>query len=263
MPTSVPSLRPGDVIHSELPVPKYYQIEQILLSYIESGEWKAGQQIPIEEELQTHFRVSRSVVRQAVHNLEVRGLLWRGPGKGTFVAARKNPSILIPNLLSFHEDAVIQGHQPSTSILAKTVAPCPEDVAHWLEVPVNSAVLFVRRRRFVDGTPLMVGNTWVRVDLVPDLVRYDLTDKSLYQAIEQMCKAEITHGRRILEATLVDGEDAALLDVQPGAPVTLLRGVGYLPDSTPVEYSVFKYRGDRACFEVELGRKHTQKGLKK
>jgi GntR family transcriptional regulator, N-acetylglucosamine utilization regulator len=255
MATSNSSFQPTDIIVKDLPLPKYYQIEQILLRYIESGEWLPGQQIPIEEMIQAHFQVSRSVVRQAINNLENRGLLWRGPGKGTFVAERKVLR-LIQSFASFHEDVLDHGSIPTTTVLRQDVILCPENVAHWLKVPLATPVLHLHRLRFVDDESHMVSHSYVRLDRCKGLEREEFTDKSLFQLIEEKYNLEITGGRRMVEATTAGVEEAQLLGISTGAPLLLLRGISHLKDGTPIEYSVAKYRGDRAVFDVELVRHH-------
>ncbi|RPH49402.1 MAG: FadR family transcriptional regulator [Desulfobacteraceae bacterium] len=53
-----------------------------------SGQFKSGERIPTERELTEHFQVSRVVVREAVRELEIRGLvkILQGPTGGAYVA---------------------------------------------------------------------------------------------------------------------------------------------------------------------------------
>jgi GntR family transcriptional repressor for pyruvate dehydrogenase complex len=50
-----------------------------------SGHLKTGDRLPPERELCKEFRVSRPVLREAIRNLEQRGLLDVQPGRGIFV----------------------------------------------------------------------------------------------------------------------------------------------------------------------------------
>lgn len=49
------------------------------------GELEPGERIPSERELAGHLGVSRVSIRQALHELENRGLIDRRPGRGTIV----------------------------------------------------------------------------------------------------------------------------------------------------------------------------------
>lgn len=57
-----------------------------LEAMIVSGELEAGSRLPPERELAEQLSVSRASLRQALHDLEVRGLIDRRPGRGTIVS---------------------------------------------------------------------------------------------------------------------------------------------------------------------------------
>jgi GntR family transcriptional regulator, arabinose operon transcriptional repressor len=70
---------------------------------IESGRWKAGEQLPSELELVRTFGVSRITVTRAVRDLCQAGLVERLPGSGTFIRqagsrASHSFGLLIPDL---------------------------------------------------------------------------------------------------------------------------------------------------------------------
>lgn len=64
---------------------KYRQLADKIKSDILAGEFKPGQQIPIEDELIKIFAMSRNTVRQAIKLLVNDGYLIKIPGNGTFV----------------------------------------------------------------------------------------------------------------------------------------------------------------------------------
>jgi GntR family transcriptional repressor for pyruvate dehydrogenase complex len=57
-----------------------------LKTQIERGAWRPGDRLPTEAQLSTTHGVSRSVVREAVHQLKSQGLLRSRQGSGVFVA---------------------------------------------------------------------------------------------------------------------------------------------------------------------------------
>ncbi|HRR91935.1 MAG TPA: GntR family transcriptional regulator, partial [bacterium] len=70
------------------PIPLYYQLKEILLDLIKSGELEGGR-LPTEEELSTKYSVSRGTVRKALAELESEGLIVTEAGRGTFVVKPK------------------------------------------------------------------------------------------------------------------------------------------------------------------------------
>jgi GntR family transcriptional repressor for pyruvate dehydrogenase complex len=71
-------------------------ITEQLESMIIDGRLLAGQQLPPERELAERFAVSRPSLREAIQNLEARGLLLRKQGGGTFVKRNLTASVTDP-----------------------------------------------------------------------------------------------------------------------------------------------------------------------
>jgi DNA-binding FadR family transcriptional regulator len=62
-----------------------------LRDYVANGRWAVGDPLPPQVELAQRFRVSRSVLREAVAALKAEGLLTSRRGAGVFVAAPAPP----------------------------------------------------------------------------------------------------------------------------------------------------------------------------
>ena len=104
--------RPGTIpgtIDKASPVPYYYQLLQLLERGIASGAFAPGEKIPTEAALCEHYDVSRTVVRQALSDLDRTGLVTRHKGKGTFVASPKVSEFVAQSLTSLHEDLSARG----------------------------------------------------------------------------------------------------------------------------------------------------------
>ena len=66
--------------------PLYMQAAGQLRLKIENRQWQPGEQIPIIEDLQQEFGLSRATIREALDMLEREGLIERHRGRGTFVS---------------------------------------------------------------------------------------------------------------------------------------------------------------------------------
>ncbi len=81
-------------INKHAPMPIYQQILNEIRTRIASGEWPIDTQLPTEAELEVMLQVSRVTIRQALSAAVEEGLIFRTPGKGTFVSSRENSATM-------------------------------------------------------------------------------------------------------------------------------------------------------------------------
>ena len=236
------------------PVPFYAQLLELLRSSIKQGVWTEGDQLPGEHALCESYAVSRTVVRQALGELEAEGLIVRYKGKGAFVAEPKIIESLAQKLTGFHQDMSERGHRPVTQVLTQEVIPAPAKIARHLEIPAETPVVHLHRLRFVQDEPILLVNSYLPHALCPGLEQVDFREQSLYAYLEQTYGLIIARGRRRIGAVVADADEARLLQITQGAPLVLLDSVSYLEDNTPIESYHAVHRGDRSQFEVELVR---------
>lgn len=249
-----PELDSVEAIQKDSPLPLYFQLKELLRHEIESGRWQPGHRIPSEAELCQAFDISRSVVRQALRELEYQGLLYREQGKGTFVAQPKISESLMQDLSGFYEDMVAKGLTPVTKVLRQEVQPADKKTANYLQIKPDDKVIVIERLRSVGSEPITLVTTYLPYDICPDLIDEDLGSQSLYALLEKKHGFELSHGRRTIEAVAANQYEAQLLGVEEGAPLVLLDSVSYLRDGRPIEYFHAVHRGDRSRFEVEVVR---------
>jgi GntR family transcriptional regulator len=236
------------------PVPYYLQVIDTLRAQIRDGQRTPGEQIPGEFELCQAFNVSRTVIRQALHELTREGLIIRQKGRGTFVAQPKIREGFFQKLTGFYQDMVARGYQPMTRVLKQEVTGATPQVAEMLRIPLRTPVIVIERLRFIEDEPIVYVTTYLPHARCPELLQADLTDQSLYALLEAQFGIFITHGRRSIEAIAAGKDEAALLRVKRGAPLIRLESTSYESDGAPVEYYQALHRGDRSRFEVELVR---------
>jgi GntR family transcriptional regulator len=241
-------------INFSSPIPYYAQLSAILKAQISAGAWQPGEQIPGEPELCKIFAVSRTVVRQALDELEQEKLIQRRKGKGTFVAMPKISESLAQKLTGFYQDMVARGFHPLTQVLHQRVVEADELIAAHLEIAAGTRVVDIKRLRSVDNVPVQLVTTYIPYQLCPSLAEVDLTNRSLYEYLEHACGLFIARGRRYIEAVAAGETDARLLQVERGAPLVQLESISFLENGAPVEYYHALHRGDRSRFEIELVR---------
>ena len=135
------------------PLPLYHQLKQLLADRIQRGEWKPGDLVPGEHELQDTFHLSRTTVRQAMQELEREGFVTRHRGRGTFVAQPRAVHSPEPKA-SVSDFLLAQGIKPGWRVLTSGSEPAPLDVAARLQIDPGALAFCSRRLRLADDAPL-------------------------------------------------------------------------------------------------------------
>jgi len=241
-----------NIIDHSSPLPYYFQLKELLIEEIKKGRLKPGQQIPSEFKLCEQFRVSRTVVRQAISSLVQNGYLNREKGRGTFVTKPKITENLFQNLTGSYEDMLARGIKLVTKVLEQTKWEADSEILKRLKLEPGEPVIKIKRLRFISSEPIALVTTYLPYKICPPLLEENLTNQSLYGVLEEKYALRIAHGRRSLEAVSADRQTAALLGVKVGTPLMLLNSISYLADGRPIEYFSALHRGDRSKFVVSL-----------
>lgn len=72
-------------IDKDHPLPRHFQVRQILQEMVDSGHWESGEKIPAETDIAASLGVSKMTVNKAILALTSAGLFYREVGRGTFV----------------------------------------------------------------------------------------------------------------------------------------------------------------------------------
>jgi GntR family transcriptional regulator len=241
-----------DAINFDSHIPYYIQLMDIIREKVQQKAWTAGDQIPGEKDLCEHYQVSRTVVRQALRELEFEGVICRHKGKGTFISPPKISEGLVQKLTGFYQDMVERGLKPVTKVLHQQVIPASDKIAGFLSIEPGEEVIDIQRLRFVGEEPIQMVTTYIPYKICPTLANVDLTNRSLYEYLQTECGIFIAKGKRYVEAVLANETEAELLGIERGAPLLMLDSISFSETGVPVEYYHALHRGDRSRFEVEL-----------
>jgi GntR family transcriptional regulator len=234
-------------------VPRYYEIEQALRARV--AALRPDDPLPSDAMLCEEFGVSRMTARNAVQRLAQEGLVYRVPGRGTFVA---EPPVhrQAGSLLSFTEEMRRRGRVPSSRVLAVGVREPGPAEASRLQLGPEALVVAVRRVRVADEEPMAIEEAVFPATVAALIERADLEHHSLHDTLVASGHVP-TMGRARLGAEAAGADDAALLDVPPGSPLLVEKRVIHDQDGRPLELCESRYAGDRygldVQFDVELG----------
>ena len=181
--------------------PRYYEIEQSLRARV--AELEPDAPLPSESQLCEEFGVSRMTARAAVQRLVQDGLVYRVPGRGTFVATA-GANRTASHILSFSDEMRRKGRSPSSRVIERRERRATEEERRRLGV---SNVVVLRRVRLADGKPLAVERAVFPADRVAPALDADLDRESLFRALASAGLVP-TRGSAALAAEAATAEDA-------------------------------------------------------
>ncbi|MHB8806194.1 MAG: GntR family transcriptional regulator [Anaerolineaceae bacterium] len=241
-------------INFDSPIPYYIQIKEKIKEQIDSGLLKYGDQLPGEPILCTLFSVSRTVIRQALAELEHEGLVARKKGKGTFISEPKTFEKLSGNLTGFYQRMKTRGHIAYSQILKQEIVKANENIASNLNIKPGNLVLQLDRLRYIDNEPIVLTNTYIPSQFVPGLEKIELSNESLYGVLEREYGVVISRAYRTIGAVVANDYHANLFRINKGDPLIVISNIDYSSEGTLFAYYYGLYRGDRNIFEVEMVR---------
>lgn len=235
-------------IDKRSPVPAYYQLRNIILEKIKSGEYSSGNPIPSERELSEKLNISRMTVRQAINQLVAENILYREKGRGTFVSRSKFEQ---KNIMSFSDLVKKRGLVPNTKVLRFEIVEPPLDVKEMLELDSNDSIYYLKRLRIASDIPVGIEEDFIPERYCPGLDEYDLTT-SLYKILEEKYHHTISYVDNVIEAFMPRSEIQKLLHISKDVPVISITGTSYTVSGVKLIYEKSIYRSDEYKYNVRV-----------
>ena len=235
-------------VDKKSPIPVYYQLKNIILKKIQSGEYAEGSLIPSERDLGESLDISRMTVRQALNQLVAEGVLYREKGRGTFVSRSK---IEQRNIMSFSDTVAMKGLVPTTRVLHFTKISIDEDIASILGIKANEKVYVLKRLRLANGVPVGIEEDFIPEKYCSSLEKFDLT-LSLYKLIKDEYSYTISYIDNVIEASKPTKEEREQLDISNNVPVLRITGVNYTETDIKLFYERSVYRSDEYKYNVRV-----------
>ena len=232
-------------------VPLYHQLKEIIEVKIESGEWRPGDKISSENDLQSIYDISRNTVQKALDELVQEGMLERKQGRGTFVSKPKIEQSLT-SFYSFSKVMESQGMNPEDVILNIETKTVKRKIAKKLQIDPSEEVIALQRLRKVDGEPIIFETSYLPRKIISELSREDIEKYSLYDLLEKKHEIFVIKAKETFEPVLVRESESCYLDIKEGSPGLLLDRIAYDSNGRPVEFCRSIIRGDRCRFYTEL-----------
>mgnify|MGYP000569846346 CR=1 FL=1 len=219
------------------------QVVAELLEQLRNGIWQDTDHLPPELELANRLNVSRTVVRDALSELERAGYIERVRGIGTVV----NRAVLslrsrLDQKLEYYPLIRSFGSYPHADGIQVFPIRAGEELARDLEIEPGDDVICIKKRILADTTPVIYS-----IDYLPralfgarDYTRIDLTG-GVFDILERECHQQISSNVAHLKASCGDDAIRSAMRLAPGEAMLLLDEVCFNRLCRPVMRSLSYY----------------------
>lgn len=227
---------------------KYRIVAQDLAQKIESGVYKGGEQIPLENELCNTYQVSRITIKKATDQLVQLGLITKRRGAGSFVKERPHQETAISDIGNHVQftgfTRQFADHKVATTLNKFVVVPATGEVAERLNLSEDDLVYYICRTRYVDDEPYVVEYTYMPVETIPGINRRVLLG-SIYSYILENLQLKPQSAHRTLRAVLPTKQEMEYFQATEQFALLEIEQVAYLDDGRIFEFSRSHCRGDK------------------
>lgn len=213
----------------------YMQLVDTLITQIRDSVYADGSLLPSERELCEMHGVSRTTVRQALHELSVKGYTKSIRGKGTMLFNNQLRQEM-NSIYTFDEDMRRLGRQPNTKILDFVQIVATDAIATMLGLEKNESVYRIMRLRLANKEPMLLETNYLPCSRFPDLTLEMLENQSLYKVLSFHYHFEITTAEETFEPVLLRPMEAQLLGVESHTLGLLIERISY-EKNKPTEVS--------------------------
>lgn len=231
--------------------PLYVQLEEVVRQKLFNNTWVPGAPIPSENELSREYGISRMTVRNVITKLVQEGLLFRIPGKGTFVSEPK----IIAKTLSYEgirEQLEQMGYEVTTKLLEAVTQRGTKEMCDTFEIKPNSLLYKVKRIRYVKNEPFSLHTSYIPAELASGLEKMDLVSEQLCTILSNEYGLIRENTQETLESVAASREEAKLLNIPVNHPLLLLYDTIIGKNGKPFELSSVLFRGEKIKLKLEF-----------
>lgn len=239
-------------------VPLYGQIKELLRDKILDGSYPPHSRMPSESELVRLFGVSRITVRQALGDLQKEGLIFKIPGKGTFVSKPKAFQN-VSTLMGLAESMKQMGYEVINQVRSLVFVEADALVAEKLRLPKGTPVCEIRRVRLINREPVSLEVTYVPEAVGRRLEKSDLVSRDIFLILENDCDISLGHADLSIDAVLANEDLTRELGVEEGSPIMRIERLTHDADGRPVDFEHLYYRGDAFQYRLRIDRQRGER----
>jgi len=217
--------------------PLYQELADHLVVQITNGSLRVGERVPTEFELCAEHEMSRGTVRQALHRLEVLGMIERSRA-GTTVTATQPVDTYRPSAATPEE---VMERVRSTQLWHPAVAEVVADAAIAARLDVDEGSYW-----YLLAGPLVMRSDPATVLCWSEHYHLDISGRDrLRRGDFDVSDLESTTLEQVVTAEPLREDLASALGAAPGSPSLVVRRTHFAAGPVKVKVSVHTHRGDR------------------
>ena len=219
---------------------------------IADGSFATGERLPGEMEIAGTYRVNRHTVRRALATLAERGLVRAERGSGTYVETRRL-AYPLRSRTRFSEIVGAGGREPRGQFIDATEEEATRELARELGLKAGAPLIRIESVRLADRAPICVSTTWLSAERFPDAGKVFANVRSMTKLVAHYGIRDFRRASTRITAAIVDGTDAARLDLALGRPILVVDSTDVDTDGTPLVTKRTRFAAERVEFLVESG----------
>ena len=229
---------------------QYIGVRDDIAARIMAGEFKPGERLPSERQLQLGGGVARGTVREALFQLEAEGVIYRKERSGWYVSPP--PVVYDPTRWEgFMSYVEAQGRRPETETLSKVEIACDAMLSQIFSRPVGAAMYWIHRRRSIDGRAVLIESIIVDAARAPGLIEHDLNG-SLTSVLKTVYGVGVARNKVDMRPCALTRGEAEALRVKSGLPGLSLVRTCYDAQGNVVEFDREYWRHDALTVSVDI-----------
>lgn len=230
------------------------QVSSLLIKELKEGVFSHAERLPSEVELAERLGVSRTVIRDALSDLEREGLIERVRGIGTVI----NRDIVNLNNrldLKYEYNELIRsaGYRPGVDNIVLRLEAADAELADMLKIDVAAAVVVCEKRILAGDIPVIYSVDYLPLNLFDGLMYTDIDwSVPVFDILDRYCGLNVVTTISKVYATNSDPSIRQKLKLHKDDSLIMLDEVGFCKLSRPVMRSFEFYTN---FFEFTMLRK--------